>query len=154
MTSTYNLLSREEITVEEFYEVRMLMEIPAARLAAERATKEQIALLFENAAYEPQPASAVNHQRNSEFHSILVEGCGNRLLCLAHSPVAHVLQKSIAHEYVTPDFRQQIKVQHCRIAEAIADRDPGAAGDEMEKHLKFLRPVYDLIPDAPGAKED
>jgi DNA-binding FadR family transcriptional regulator len=76
---------------------------------------------------------------------VLLEGCGNHLLCLAAQPVLHVLRRSIAHEYITQEFRQQIKQQHQRIAEAISDRDADSAGREMEMHLKFLRPAYDLI---------
>jgi GntR family transcriptional repressor for pyruvate dehydrogenase complex len=143
--SHVHLLSdAEDVTLEELLEARELVEVPAARLAAERRSEADLERLHASVPAEPLRFPA-NEQFawNKEFHTIVMEACANKLLYIALQPVFSVLQRSLARSSLGVGFHRTINEDHQRIAEAIEACDADAAGREMHAHLEFLRPAYE-----------
>jgi DNA-binding FadR family transcriptional regulator len=140
-----NLLSEsQDVTLDEFLELRDLIEIPAARLAALRAGEEHLVRLRE--AIPEQPLKMTTQEQfvyNKGFHTVVVEACGNTLLYIAAQPVFTVLQTHLARSTLGRSFHRAINEHHKRIHGAISAGDADAAESEMRGHLEYLRPAYE-----------
>jgi DNA-binding FadR family transcriptional regulator len=140
-----NLLSESEhVTLEEFLELRELIEVPAARLAAERASADDVERLGGTIPEEPlQMTTQEQFAYNKGFHTVIVEACGNTLLYIATQPVFTVLQTHLARSTLGRGFHASINEHHRAILAAIAAGDADAAGEQMRAHLEYLRPAYE-----------
>jgi DNA-binding FadR family transcriptional regulator len=145
VSSNLGLLSRsEDITLDEFLEARALLEIPAARLAARRRSDDDIRMLGESIPDEPlELGTAEQFVHNRDFHTALVTATGNALLTIASQPVFSVLQTNLSRSTLGTHFHSTINQDHRAILAAVRAGDEAAAADEMEKHLAFLRPMYE-----------
>jgi len=133
----------EDVTLDELLEARELLEVPAARLAAQRFTVEELERLRET--IPPEPLRLGPDQQfvyNQDFHSLVIDGCRNTLLAIAAQPVFGVLQRNLARSKLGARFHRAINEQHRAIAAAIEAGDGDGAGEEMHAHLEFLRPYY------------
>lgn len=138
------LTDARDLTLEELIEARELLEVPAARLAARRRRNEDVERL--RASIPPESPTLDTREEfihNSEFHTILIGSCGNKLLYIAAQPVFSALQTSLSRSLLGRRFHRGIHEQHGRIAEAIEAGDEAAAGDEMRDHLHYLVPFYE-----------
>jgi GntR family transcriptional regulator, transcriptional repressor for pyruvate dehydrogenase complex len=140
-----NLLSESEfVSLEEFLELRELIEIPAARLAATRSSERDVERLRES--IPEQPLGMTTQEQfayNKGFHTVIVEACGNTLLYIAAQPVFTVLQTHLARSTLGRSFHRSINEHHRRILEAIQAGDADEAANEMRAHLEYLRPAYE-----------
>jgi DNA-binding FadR family transcriptional regulator len=138
------LAAAQQISLEDLLEVRLLLEVPAARYAALRRTDEDVDRLVESSPIEVLKMSPTDQfVHNKEFHSVLIEASGNPLLEIAARPIFTVLQRNLGRSRLEPRFHRAINVHHHRIAAAVAAGDPDAAEREMADHLEFLRPFYE-----------
>jgi DNA-binding FadR family transcriptional regulator len=138
------LAEAEDVSLEELLEVREVLEVPAARLAALRRRDEGLDDL--NAAIPASPLRLGADEQfdfNRDFHSIVIALSGNTLLAIAAQPVFGVLQTKLSRSRLGPRFHRAINEHHRSIAAAIAAGDAAAAGDEMLAHLEYLRPFYE-----------
>jgi len=138
------MANADDVTLDELLEVRELLEVPAARLAAKRRTDDELAQLRDAIPDDPLRLE-VDQQfvANQGFHHVVLHGCGNTLLSIAARPVFGVLQRNLARSTLGPRFHRALNHQHRVIADAIEAGDADAAGDEMHAHLEFLRPYYE-----------
>jgi DNA-binding FadR family transcriptional regulator len=145
LLSSINLLSdAKHVTITELLEARELLEVPAARLAAERRSVEDVERL--RTAIPPpksQLKGEAQFEQNREFHACVLDACGNTLLSIAAQPVFGVLMKNVARSTFGTKFNQRVSDQHTSIASAIEAGDAATAGALMHEHLEFLRPVYE-----------
>ncbi len=81
--------------------------------------------------------------QNREFHTSLIESCGNRLLYIAAQPLFSALQTALARSLLGRQFHTGVHAQHTRIAEAIEAGDEEGAASEMTSHIAFLVPFYE-----------
>lgn len=139
-----SLLSQAEgVSLDEFLELRELLEIPAARFAAQRRTAQDIERLEQAIPDDPRDLGIEEQFTiNKGFHSVVVECCGNTLLTIAAQPVFSVLQTHLRRSTLGKRFFAQVSNDHEAIAAAITAGDPDAAEAEMRRHLGFLRPAY------------
>ena len=108
------------MTLEELLEVRELLEVPAAELAARRRDGEQVERL--RAAIPGEPLRLGTQEQfvyNADFHSIVIEACGNVLLSIAAQPIFAVLQTHLARSRLGRKFHVAINEHHREIADAI-----------------------------------
>jgi DNA-binding FadR family transcriptional regulator len=145
LRSTIALLAdARDLTLEELIEVRMLLEVPAARLAARRHGDGDVERLR---ATIPPDRPALDTQaefvHNRDFHATLIECCENRLLQIAAQPVFSALQTSLSRSGLPRVFHRSIHAHHARIVEAVEAGDEDAAASEMNDHLVFLVPYYE-----------
>jgi DNA-binding FadR family transcriptional regulator len=145
LRSNINLLTgTRDVTLEELMEARRLLEVPAARLAAQRCRAEDLERLRATIPGDPAHLSTKeNFVFNQDFHSVLVEMCANTLLYIATQPIFTTLQTHLARSGIGRRFHRAVNEHHLKIAEAIEAADENGAADEMELHLDYLVPYYE-----------
>lgn len=140
------LTSAQYVTVEELLEARELLEVPAARLAATRREDADVARLREAIrAAGPKVDAQEEFAYNTDFHTIVLDTCGNTLLSIAAQPVFTVLMTGFARSSLGVRFHQAVRSQHREIADAIDKGDGDASGRLMYEHLEYLRPTYEKL---------
>lgn len=142
-TSLGLMSGRETLSVQHMLEAREVLEVPAARLAAQRRTPAQLAQLRQALARER--SSAVREDRFAEhrtFHQIVVDASANPMLSLMTEPVFRVLQAQFLRPGVGEDAYADIERDHRAIFEAIAAADAATASSLMADHLTGLREIY------------
>ncbi len=138
------LMIAQQISLDELFEMRVLLEVPAARLAALRRTDVELARLAESSPVELLELSPDDQfSYNEEFHSILIEASNNVLLSIAARPIFIVLQRNLVRSDLDPRFHRAINEHHHQIAAAVEQGDASAAESRMLEHLEFLRPYYE-----------
>ena len=124
------------IDYSSVHEVRTLLELRIARLAAERATDEQIAELqtvFERmrAASDPEVASI----EDLAFHRTIAAMTGNPLFPVLIDSIRGVLLEIRRATLGVPGRSTEVVGYHERILARISARDPEGAEREMTEHL-------------------
>jgi DNA-binding FadR family transcriptional regulator len=156
LSSNFNLMTAsQDVSLENLLEARMLLEVPAARLAAERRSDESV-LRLEAAIPEELLTLGINDQfaLNKNFHSTVLAACGNKLLYVSAQPIFSVLQRALQRSSLSNAFHREIHQSHRRIAAAISARDPDTAEREMREHLEHLRPEYERTWQLEQSKSD
>ena len=132
------------VSLENLLEARELIEVPAARIAAGRRHDDELERLRDTIPDEPlRMGPEKQFVYNQDFHSLVIECCGNALLVIASQPIFGVLQRNLARTKLGERFHRAINDQHRSIAAAIEAADADAAGGEMHAHLEYLRPYYE-----------
>jgi DNA-binding FadR family transcriptional regulator len=110
-------------------ELRRMIEPAAARLAAKRASEEQITALYHF--YEAMAAAGNDLDAFMEpdlrFHSLLLEACGNELLEHMSEIFTAVLRTIFAYSSSSSRSFPRAARRHRAIVKAIEARDPAAA---------------------------
>ena len=139
------LTTSADLSVEQLLEVRDLVEVPAAGLAAERATPAQLsavrATLVDPRVAEPGQMHACNHR----FHMLLIEAAGNPLLSVVARPVFGVLTTRFVRGDADARFWDTVLDDHRAILRRVEAADPGGARQAMHDHLVRLRVPYERI---------
>jgi len=117
-------------------EVRRCIEIPAARLAAERRTDRdvgEIAAIMARMDYADNPAR--RNQFDASFHIAIARSSGNPLIVKLVEDLRSVLEEHSLAVARAPYRRRAASDEHRAIYDAIVDRDSDAAATAMESHL-------------------
>jgi len=141
--SVASMLSADSIDLDELIETRMLLEIPLAGLAAQRATEEDVAGLHAilDAAGEVAQGDAFRGF-DTRLHGTIATIAGNRLARAFTEWIGAVLQPPL-HALIEPAVVDSVVTeQHRDIVRAIERGDPTAAERAMREHLVYL---HDLV---------
>ena len=140
-----SLLSEsEDVTLEEFLEARHLLEVFAAKLAAQRRRPEDLAVMRATIHEHPSELTAEEQYfMNKDFHSAVMTASRNTLLKIATQPIYSVLHTNLDRSNVPQSFPVQVNHDHREILEAIEAGDSGLAEQRMHEHLVFLRATYE-----------
>lgn len=124
--------------LEEFFQARTAIECEAARLAAKQADEEIIGALEENLERQKKHlrAGVSIAELNLNFHRLLLEASGNRLLVSMYKLLGLNGQWANYLESARVDVGSSLGVDHFGIIEAIREKDPERAADEMRRHLE------------------
>jgi GntR family transcriptional regulator, transcriptional repressor for pyruvate dehydrogenase complex len=136
-------------------DVRAVLEIHAASLAAKNITEEQLGRLRENLERTRIKASAGENPlgEDDEFHSILFEACGNTLLQLLEEVLAGLL-RAVREEILAKIDRGKRMVKlHGAILTALEARDSDAAAEAMRKHMVSVQKLIDGLFDSKESSE-
>jgi DNA-binding FadR family transcriptional regulator len=117
-------------------EVRRCIEIPAARLSAERRTDRdvgEIAAIMARMDDADNPAR--RNQLDASFHIAIARSSGNPLIVKLVEDLRSVLEEHSLAVARAPYRRRAASHEHRAIYDAIVDRDPDAAAAAMEAHL-------------------
>lgn len=141
------LLSQtNRVTLDDLLEVRSYLEIPAARLAAERRTDEHLRELAISIPDRPlELPHTTQFVQNRDFHKALLIASGNTMLMIAAEPIFTVLQTRLSRSGVGQRFHQVINQHHRGIHESVVAGDGDTAERLMREHLEWLRPAYERI---------
>jgi GntR family transcriptional repressor for pyruvate dehydrogenase complex len=143
-TSLGLMTGAEAVSVRDMLEAREVLEVPAARLAAERAEESAIEALCKAVEREKESRGrGPKFEEHRNFHTLVVQAAGNELLSLMNEPIFLVLRARFLRTDVRPDFWGHVDEDHEEILRRIADGNVDAAGEAMRAHLRRLRPLYD-----------
>jgi DNA-binding GntR family transcriptional regulator len=144
--------------VYEIYELRSIVEPAAARLAAERASQEQLERLSEIAentdftyVYGDRQSYSEYLAKNTEFHMSVVNASNNQRLINILSKILDELSR-VFHLYLgLRDYTTQLREEHAEIASAIHDRDAERAAQIVgEQTSRSLQRVLEALNHAKG----
>lgn len=118
-------------------EVRRCIEIPAARLAAERRTDRDIGEMAAILArMEDAHDPTRRNQLDASFHIAIARASGNPLVVKLVEDLRSVLEEHSLAAARAPYRRREASTEHRALYDAILDRDPDAAAAAMEGHLE------------------
>ncbi|HWJ02446.1 MAG TPA: FadR/GntR family transcriptional regulator [Verrucomicrobiae bacterium] len=145
------ILSMEKDSIMELMEVRKMLEVEAAGLAAERATTEQIeemqAILGEmnRDLSENNLGEAADHK----LHYAIYKATHNSVLLRLMNTVSDSIEQNIRTYrqsfYAIPGYPERLLKEHTAIFDAIRTRNPKRARDGMYEHLTNTQKVYENI---------
>ena len=125
--------------IHDLIAIRSIIEVWAARRAAERATPQQIADL--EAA--TQHAGDRQAQDDFRFHRAIARASGSKMYLHLIERLRDTLEAALDYERSaiprSPEEAQAVAAQHAAIVAASRDRDPAAAAAAAQAHLDFLR---------------
>ncbi len=131
----------DELFLRNLAEVRSLIEPGAARLAAERATEEEIAIL--DKAYKQMAAHIVNSEAfiaaDMQFHFVILAACRNEILEQMSSAIGEALEISRRVTVELPGSSEAHMPLHEAVVEAIRQRDGNAAENAMRKLIGLVQ---------------
>jgi GntR family transcriptional regulator, transcriptional repressor for pyruvate dehydrogenase complex len=135
---------------EELIEVRLLLEVRLAALAAERGSEADLERIGIAANSRAQATFGEYTERGFDFHLAVAAA--------AHHEVLHEMLTAVCTIYrdtwnsfdggareLVEKFRARQQGGHARVLRAIVARDPEAAADAMRKHLQLLRKDFSSI---------
>jgi DNA-binding GntR family transcriptional regulator len=126
-------------TVVDIYEVRLLLETAAARMAAVRGSTEELDRIVASQQFDYSADDRESYleflARNSNFHTLIAIASGNERLVdintRLHDESTRVFHLGLQLEDKVEDMRQE----HLELAEAIRDRDADRAENMMHSHI-------------------
>ncbi|WP_061295056.1 FadR/GntR family transcriptional regulator [Herbidospora cretacea] len=120
-------------------EVRHYLEVPAARLAAERRSQEDLDGLAELvAAFEVNDDPAERNKIDALFHIAIAQATGNPLFSRLVEDLRAVLQDQALAVSASPGRAAQARAEHRAIFEAIKEGDAEMAALAMRRHLQAV----------------
>jgi len=137
------LLQIEPRTFLALLEVREVLEVGAARLAAPKMTDEVLAELEEvvSAAAKVIGQPARFAELDFDLHSTIVEATGNPIYLSLYESVADLSLESRRRTASILAVRRRAHRDHLAIVAALRQRDPEQAAQAMYVHLESLRSV-------------
>lgn len=139
-------LAVERSSLLDMFEMRRIFETATARLAAERATEEELDHIESMLEKMRERLNVLDPEKGEEFdaafHYAVAEATHNSLLTKLFKTVSEEFAKanSVARRQLYHDNiqnAQKIIDQHSEILEAIRSRNPQTASDAMLSHLIF-----------------
>jgi DNA-binding GntR family transcriptional regulator len=129
--------------VRDLYELRAAIEVAAVRLACVRATDAAIAKLAGAWSSATENASARRIDRltaaDEAFHRGIARLSGNEQLLATLERVNAQIRFFRRVDQEAPDRRDRTYSEHHGVLACLARRDPGRAGDLIERHIVLSR---------------
>ena len=128
--------------VEDLFDVRQSLEVLACRLAAIRATEQDLAylkgLLDDAEGFLAKGAVREAHRSNSEFHDAITSIADNNFLKSALEPLQGRMHWLFRHVSDLPELIQEHRDQYT----AIATGDPDRAAAQSASHIGKYREQF------------
>jgi GntR family transcriptional repressor for pyruvate dehydrogenase complex len=122
----------------ELIELRKILEVEAAGLAADRATDEDLQAIgeairrYEEAFEHPERRL----EADIDFHAAIIRSTKNRLLAIVLEPVSELLRSSRMITLSVPSGAAKSRAAHRRVWEALQQRNAVKARQAMCQHLE------------------
>ena len=144
------MLEAHRIDFDELIETRILLEVPLAGLAAQRAGDDDVAALAAliDAVDADPENSAVIEEVDGRLHRLVAEIAGNRLAAAFTAWVVDVVQPRLRAFIAPAVVEPVIADQHRDLVQAIRRGDPVAAERAMREHLVYLRDLVSAVSEA------
>jgi GntR family transcriptional repressor for pyruvate dehydrogenase complex len=130
-------LQQRQTTLVELLEVRRILEVEIAGLAAERATEADLRKMGQALdLMRSHPGEAPGYvDADLAFHDALTRAAHNMVMDLILRPVTQLLRHSREISFRGPERVRNAIAAHETILQAVATRDRGAAREAMQRHL-------------------
>lgn len=131
------------VSMTELFEVRKVIEVELAGLAAMRATSSDLAKIKESldamCRTEAKPSEYTSHNLN--FHNLIAKAAQNGLFYAIICNLGQVLVES-RNRTVRLEPQEVLINDHCAIFAQIQSRNVGGAREAMFKHLDRVQHYY------------
>jgi GntR family transcriptional repressor for pyruvate dehydrogenase complex len=132
----------------QMFEARVVIEGSLAALAAERGKEEHYAALAEQVAemfaIADSPADFLKH--DVLFHRIIAQASGNPILAALVETVTSAMYEKRRKTVGRANYLREMAEMHREIFRAIRARDPVAAQEQMERHLRVAESAENQEP--------
>jgi GntR family transcriptional regulator, transcriptional repressor for pyruvate dehydrogenase complex len=150
-----HLLRVHNASLDHLYQVRAILEVEIAALAATQATPDDISELrqimagMESASDNPERVAA----SDAEFHRWLAQITRNPLLIILLDSIRDLMQEVRLRVSTYPDVVQTIIPDHRLILECVIANDAAGARSAMRNHVEHARTIQQSV-FAPPPGED
>jgi DNA-binding GntR family transcriptional regulator len=114
--------------VKDIYELRLILETASVRLAAERASDEQLAEINENAGFSYRYKDRESYLQflefNTFFHTMVAKASGNQRLANALEELLNAMTRIFNLGLDLRDSAEEMRNEHLRLANALCQHDP------------------------------
>lgn len=130
--------------VMKLLEVRKILEVEIAALAAERATEEDIEDIRQalNRMVEEVNAGEIGDSADAEFHFAILKAAHNPILIKLMSAVSDLMSSTFHFSrqrlFMTENMPKILYDSHCAIFQAIVQKKGKLASNLMAKHLRMI----------------
>jgi GntR family transcriptional repressor for pyruvate dehydrogenase complex len=155
--SVSDLFRFQGITLEEWTEARLLLELDIARLAIKRASDKDYgrleALIKE--AQEKIKSGTPAHQEHIRFHLSFAELSRNRILYTAYNSMMDLLLNNLIALSASLEHSRKAMLAHTRIVAALKKGDFDPLSAVIEEHVRGAgRRLKSIVKDSPLFKGD
>lgn len=139
------LTSADSLSVESLIEVRFLLEVPAAGLAAARHAEDDLEAL-RRSLFDPEATDLeAMFSANRDFHLNLLRATGNPVLEAVAAPIFGVVYERFVRRNAPGTFWTQVDHDHRDILDRVRAGDVAGAEEAQRAHLGDIRPTYQQI---------
>lgn len=145
LETTIGLMSgSNQLSMDELFEARLILEGQGAYLAAQRRSNAQLAQLEQAMLFERELLESGQRgtRFDRDFHTSLLEASGNRVLYVMTMPVFRALQSRMSRRPPGESFWTIIDNEHRSIFQCVYRKDADGANAAMRAHLWRLLEVY------------
>jgi len=141
ITPYRTMLWSDNNLIQDFLEMRMLLETHMALLAAQRATEEDLKRMKDSieSMQREIKMGKIGIKYDDSFHKAIAAASGNQAFIVMVELCAEMLSQSRYATMSLPGQPQKTILDHTKIYEAIQDRDPDLAEQMMREHLTKAR---------------
>ena len=126
--------------ISDLFDLRILFEVQAVEWAIKRMSSEDIDRLAESLEFMEFYTLKEDVEKvlsfNSQFHNIICEGTGNRMIQRTLAIYHTYLKYSAPHKTYTEDSLKAILEEHKAIYEAFETKNVAAGRKAMEYHME------------------
>jgi DNA-binding FadR family transcriptional regulator len=136
------LISNATVGTADLFEMRRLLEVPAAGLAAQRRTRHHLAGL---AASMFDPAVDRLERKldaHRQFHTTLIEATGNALYEMIATPLYNLANERQLAEMAPHGFWTRVDREHREMRRHVEAGDAAEASAVARDHVEYLTSVY------------
>jgi len=133
------------VNIDEFFDARKILEVDLAKRAAQKATKKDIEriqdFLEKSKSFNDIDTLAVSE---FAFHQAIFESAKNRILAavaLSISNAIYIAAKQLK-EYIPREDRKTSYKQHCKIFEAIKEKNQVKVEKAVLDHLDSMEEIW------------
>lgn len=139
------LTSADSVSVETLIEVRFMLEVPAAGLAAARRQESDVTAL-EATMFDPAATDLdAMFTANRGFHLNVLRATANPVLEAVATPIFGVVYERFARRDAPESFWRQVDHDHRDILDRVRAGDVQGAEEAQRAHLGDIRPTYEQI---------
>ena len=135
----------QEVTLEELFAMREVLEVPAAGWAAQKADRQRIASAAEALTELDRTVKTgsrdfkILESLDAAFHMRIVEAAGNRFLRQTLGVLQEMLAAGMETTLLIPGRLEKSAVQHHRILAAVQSGDATTARTAARQHIRSAR---------------
>jgi GntR family transcriptional repressor for pyruvate dehydrogenase complex len=141
------LLQAQGISLENLHDVRSILEVEIAGLAAQQATEKDIVVLndliarMEAVVNDPEAFVA----GDADFHQALARMSHNPLLGVLLDSIRDLMQEVRLLVHRHPHLYQIVMPDHRCLMERVIAKDPEGARQAMREHLEHARQIQEEV---------
>ncbi|MFC0534202.1 FadR/GntR family transcriptional regulator [Phytohabitans kaempferiae] len=143
--SLVRLTAGTHVSIAALLEMRELLEVPAAEMAALRHTTQEISAIRQ-ALFDPdQVDPATVFTSNRDFHIAVLRAAHNPMIEMVVEPIFAVIKERLLRDRAPERFWHQVDADHREILGHLEARDQAGAREAARAHLRYLTRTYKRI---------